>query len=50
MKHIEDGENMQFAKASPAINMQLGWIKVALKVDQGFPGVMQLLKTGVGIC
>lgn len=49
---MEDVENMQSAKARAATDVFyvcLGWIGAVLKVDQGFPGTMQLLNTGVGI-
>lgn len=46
MKHRKEEESISFAKAHAAMHVCLAGVATELKVDQGFPEVMPLLKSG----
>lgn len=47
MKHLEEAESLQFAKACAGMDVWQGCIAVVVKVYRGFLEAMQLLKTGL---
>lgn len=48
VRNMENNESMQFAMTRAAMDVSMGLIVAALKVDPGFPEAMLLLKTASG--